>query len=451
MQNPYTEAALGPLFLRTALPMVAIMSVNGLHAVVDAAFLGAYVGPDALSAVTLIFPALMAMVALQALVSGGMASLLARRLGARQREEARGVFGSAHLLALGFVALLYLLYFAVLAPHIATLAGGEGQVAEGARRFLGVTVLGSPVAFLLSLSIDALRCEGRVRFMALITIASSLLNMLANWLLIGWAGLGVQGSALGTVLAQAVCLTVILVERRRGGSRLTPVFGFRPADMGRILAIGGPMSLGFLGMSLGSAAVLYNVSVWSAGEARLSTVAAYGVITRILTFAYLPLMGMSIAFQTICGSNYGARLGDRVEGSLRIALTTAFAYSFAIELLAILGRGPIAGIFTEDAAVVAEISRILPWMVAAYVLFGPTVTLAGYYQAIGDAGRAALFSLSRSYLLFMPLTFLLPRILGEAGIWRAPLLADLAVAAMALAILWRDRRRHGWRYGLVRS
>ena len=88
----YLEGPIGPLFARTALPIVFLMSVNGLLTVVDAIFLGVFVGADALAAVTLMFPIVMICLALATLVANGMASVLARQLGAADHAGAPGQF-----------------------------------------------------------------------------------------------------------------------------------------------------------------------------------------------------------------------------------------------------------------------------------------------------------------------------------------------------------------------
>ncbi len=80
--NAFLRGSLPALFLRTAAPIILIMATSGLLTVVDAYFLGEYVGPDALAAVTLMFPAFMLLAAFSTLVASGMASMLARLLGA---------------------------------------------------------------------------------------------------------------------------------------------------------------------------------------------------------------------------------------------------------------------------------------------------------------------------------------------------------------------------------
>ena len=450
MSNPFLDGWLPGVFARTAIPIAAVMLVNGLFVVVDAYFLAAYVGADALSAVTLIFPCLMMVLALQMLVATGMASKLARKLGAGDRLGAGRTLYVAHLLALGVVALLYGLYGLFGAALIDASAGGATAVGYQAREFMAITVVCAPIAFFLSIHLDALRCEGRVGIMALMTIVSALLNMLANWLLIAVFQWGVAGSALGSVLAQAICLTVIVIYRLSHPQALWPVRARISAEWLSMLALGAPTSLGFLGISLASATVIYNLSIWQTSH-YIATVAAYGIVTRVLTFVYLPLMGISMAFQTICGNNFGAGLTVRVAGSLRIALLTAFVYCATVQILAWSLAPYIAGLFVDDPLIIAEVGRILPWTFAAYFLFGQMLVISGYFQAVGDAARAGLFGLSRPYALTIPLTFALPLVFGEAGIWMVAVFAEAGMLAMAVIVLRNGARRHGWRLGLLRG
>ena len=98
--NPFLTAPIGRLFAQNALPMAVIMALSGLLNLTDALFLGRYVGPSALAAISLTFPPVMLTVALSTLVSGGMSSLLARHLGAGDLAAAGRVFARAHGLAL---------------------------------------------------------------------------------------------------------------------------------------------------------------------------------------------------------------------------------------------------------------------------------------------------------------------------------------------------------------
>ncbi|MBY3154018.1 MATE family efflux transporter [Rhizobium laguerreae] len=446
--NAFLTGWLPAVFVKTAAPIVAITTVNGLFTVVDAYFLGAYVGPDALSAVSLIFPGLMLLIALQSLVSNGMASILARRLGAGDRQGARRVFAGAHALTFAVTLILNLVYWTVGRQIIDAGAAGNAAVADGAMLFMGAMIACAPVGFFLSLHLDGLRCEGKIGFMTLVTLSASLLNIFGNWLFMAVMHWGVLGSAVGSIASQFVCLAAVLAYRWRRPAALRPFRGLALAEWRGIVAFGAPMSLGFIGISLASAAILINVSLWSTHD-YAATVAAYGIITRIMTLTYLPLLGLSIALQTVAGNNHGAGLGLRVGRSLQIAMLAALVYCTLVEITVELLAGRLGAVFVADPAIIAEVRRILPWTIGAYFLFGQMLILSSYFQSIGDAPRAAIFGLSRPYLLTLPLTFLLPFVFGEQGIWMVPVFAEAGMFILAFLVLSQNAKRRGWRYGLL--
>jgi putative MATE family efflux protein len=446
--NMYLHGSLPALFARTAAPIILIMTINGLYVVADAYFIGLYAGPAALSAVSLIFPMAMMMVALQTLVSSGMSSILARHLGAGRREEARKTFTGAHLLVLSVIAFVYALFFTLGRMAIAQGAAGAPAVAANAELFMTIMVAFAPVSFFLSLNIDGLRCEGRLGFMTLVTISATLMNIAFNWLFMGVFGWGVAGSAFGSVLAQAICLLIVLAFRFRTSGVLKLARPGPVTEWKQMLALGAPSSLGFLGTSLVSAAVISNVRLWEP-EHYVATIAAYGIVTRLLTVAYLPMMGISIAFQTIAGNNFGARLMDRTNASLKIALSAVTLYCGGVQLVSYLMAPQIGAMFSSDPLIISETARILPWIAAVYVLCGLPIILSGYFQSIGDAANASILGLSRNYMFSLPFALFLPHLFGETGIWMAAPAADIAIVGLIVVVLGVNAVRRGWRFGVL--
>ena len=452
-ENSYLEAPLGLTYAKTALPIIFVMGMNGLLAVADALFLGHYVGPQALAAVTLIFPLYMLVVALATLVSSGMSSVLARHLGANRLAEAQAAFAGAHGLALLAGGGLIALFLLAGRPVTLLAAAGSAELAGMGLTYLRIMVLFSPLLFLLSVNSDALRNEGRVGFMAGMSLLVSTANIGFNYLLIAGLGLGVAGSAYGTVLAQALAFAIILAFRLRGPTHLR-LSALKTHGLSRswrpILALGAPQSLNFIGLSLGSAAILAALQMVESPRYD-HTVSAYGIITRVMTFAFLPLLGLSHAMQTITGNNYGAALWRRSDGSLRFALGAALIYCALVQVVLTAAPARIGGAFVEDAVTIAEVARILPVMVLFFVLSGPLMMIAMHFQAIGDARRAGLLGLAKPYLFALPLTFLLADLFGEAGIWAAGPVAELCLLALTAAVLAVTARRGARRWGLFET
>lgn len=451
----FIESPLGVLFVKTALPIIFVMGMNGLLTIVDAVFLGLYVGPDALAAVTLTFPAFMVIVALSTLVSSGMSSIVARHLGGRRYRHAAVGFASAHGLAVVVSLILMLLFIGFGDRVLYQATEGDARMAGMGYLYLSILIFCSPITFVLALQSDTLRNEGRVGFMAAMSLLVSLANMGFNYLLIVVLEWGVAGSAWGTVAAQCLALLIIIRFRVTGETRMRLTGStWHPRTWNgvgtrwkEILSLGAPQSLSFLGIALGSGAIIMALQM-TRTEAYAETVSAYGIATRVMTFNFLPLLGLSHALQSIVGNNYGARQWHRSDSSLRLGMLVALVYTLAAEVMLVLFARQVGGFFVDDPAVINEVARIMPVMVSMFFIAGPVMMVATYFQAIGDAGRAALLSLTKTYFFAIPLTFVLPTLMGEPGIWLAGPAAEIMLLMLACIVLAVTARNKGLAWGL---
>jgi putative MATE family efflux protein len=447
--NGFLAGSMPSLYLKTAAPIILVMGMNGLLTIVDAYFLGAFVGAEALAAVTLMFPLFMVITALATLVGFGLASVMARLLGASDYDRARRVLVGAHGLSLVISLLLMAAFRLGGTELIGRMANGSDELARMGNAYISILVWFSPLVFLLSVHGDALRSEGKLALMAGATVLVSLANIVFNYVLIVVLDWSVAGSAWGTVFAQSLALAIIVAYRIRGETVLK-LSSLPPSSWGEMLALGSPQSLSFIGIALGSGAVIAAIQLWDP-EGYAATVAAYGIVTRILTFTFLPLMGLSMAMQTIVGNNFGAALWTRTDDGLLFGLGAAFVYCLAVQVSLVSARGGIGGLFVDDTDTIAALRHILPMVTLAYFISGPMMIISGYFQAIGDAPRALLLSVTRTYLFSIPLIFSLPLLIGPDGIWLAGASAELLMVAVVAVVLARARRSNGFRFGLLRA
>lgn len=431
-KNIYLSGSIPWLFAKTAAPIVLIMVVNALFTIVDAYFLGAYVGPDALTAVTLMFPLYMFLIALSTLVSTGFSSIYARMNGAGDTREAGAVFVSALQLALLVCAVLMLL-FGLWGWRVAfAAADGAQNLASLGHLYIGILIYGAVLSFVLGIYIDALRCEGALTALAAITLMSALLNIGFDWLFVVKLRFGVAGSAYGTLFSQVVALVAVLLYRK--GQITRSLWRFTPTYWASLLALGAPASLGFVGISLLSGTTIYALQLW-AGDSYSATTAAYGIYTRMMTFVYLPMLGLALAFQTIVGNNFGAGYTQRVRGTVKVMFVIGLAYSAIYQVLFYSLRDQIGAVFVDDPMIISELARIIRLSTWVMFLFGPLLMVSRYFQAIGDAKRAVILTLTRTYVLAIPLILLLPRFIGEPGIWISGVLAEVTMLILTTVIV----------------
>jgi Na+-driven multidrug efflux pump len=316
--------------------------------------------------------------------------------------------------------------------------------------YLSLMIFFSPLLFVLTINSDSLRCEGQMAFMALVPLLSVLLNVIFNYIFIAVLGWGVVGSVYGTLLAQALSLGAVYLFRRYSKTALKVAivrFTKNRQLWSDFLALGAPTSLSYVGVALSSAFILYNLQIWSNAEYSM-TVAAYGIITRIMTFIFLPLLGLSMAFQTILGNNIGAKEWLRSNSAIKIAIMIAFIYCGFCQLFILLLKNQLGGVFVNDVNVTAEVARILPLMSSALFLLGPLMMVGVVFQAMGDAKRAAILRLAKVYFFTLPLIFILPVLFAEIGIWLAGPSSEFLALLLTIVVLYQRKKASGNPFGL---
>lgn len=434
--NPFLTAPIGVLFLSNALPMAVVMSMGGVLNVVDGIFVGHFLGIGALSAVSLVFPVIMVLSALTALVGGGMSSMMARHLGAGDREAAGHIFAGAHGLVLAISLGLAVVWVVVGTTFVHSMAAGNPAVAGLAKDYLRIMMLGAPVQLLLGLHADALRNEGRAGLIAAHSVAVNLFNMGANWLGIVVLGLGISGSAFGTVVAQVLGLVLMLGIRARS-TKLLPLSVLRARGWlkgwSRIVRLGLPLCFSFIGIAAVASVVMLSLRL-HAGADYSVLIAAYGVVTRLLSFGFLPQMAFALATQSITGNNAGAGRNERVVAALRLAMGTAFLWCLLVVLIGIFAGTTLGSWFSDDPAVINAVGHILRPLMLFYALSGPVLVLALYFQALGQPRQTAVLTLVKPWLLTPILILLFSGSFGVPGIWLAFPMADAIIVLFAVLI-----------------
>jgi putative MATE family efflux protein len=427
-----------------------MMLVNGSFNLVDAYLLGMFVGSDALAAVTATFPFTIFFVAISTLVANGYASVMARSLGARDFTKARDAYSQAITLSLLVSFSLMALFLGSAQPLTVAVNNGHETLATMSYQYLTIVAMAMPISFMLTVNGDTLRCEGYIRFMSLMSLATVALNALLTYSLIVHFELGVAGSAAGTVSAQALALLGVVIFRRKNKSHLElRVFQFsRQSTYWRdFLSLGAPASLRYVGLALSTAAILYNLQNLPAQEYQL-TVSAYGIITRLMTFVFLPLLGLSLAFQSIMGNTFGAGALNRSNDAIKAALVISTLYGLIIQLFVLWQHGNLGAWFVDDIDVIQKVGDILPVWTAALFLMGPLMMVGTVFQSIGDAVRAAIMGIVKTYFFSIPLIFLLPALWNVDYLWFASPGAEILALFVAIIVLLQRSRSGEYSWGL---
>ena len=432
---------IGTLIWDFSVPAITGMLVNALYNVVDSIFVGHGVGPIGLAAVTIAFPVMIVLMGFGMLVGVGATTLVSIRLGQKRIRDAEKILGNAFILGIAFALGLSGLFLLFLDPILAAL-GAEQAILPYARDFTTLILAGSVFMFTGFGLNNIIRAEGNPKLAMLTMVMSALLNTLLNPLFIFGLGLGIKGSALATVISQAVSAVWVVAHFRSPRSYLK----LRRADMlpdrriiAKILVMGS--SAFFMQIAASVVAGLFNNILMAFGGD--TAVAAMGIINRVSMLMLMPLFGISQGTQPVIGYNYGAKKYGRVREAVVKGSLAATAVSVAGFAIVELFDVYIVRLFSSDAALVALGAAGLKVFMAMLPIIGFQVIGSAFFQAIGKPMHSLVLSMSRQLLILIPVLLVLPRFVGLQGVWLAGPIADFGSTALTAVLVAIQLRRLG--------
>ena len=409
-------------------PMMLETGIMNVSQLLDTYWVGR-LGSAALAAVTISITIRWVLNSLaNGLGIGGMA-VVARRIGARNREAAE--HATWQTILLGLIVSLVLSSLGFLTAHpLLILLGADAEVLPLGLAYLRVA-FGGIFTLVLVFAINAmLRGAGEARLAMQVLFLSTATTVVLEPLLVFGLGplppLGVAGSAWATVLGfgagLALQMTILLRGRARIGIDLRD---WRPDFplMGQIIRIALPSTIQ---MTLRSSSRL--VIVGLVGLYGTFATAAYGVANRLLLIALIPGFGLGNAAGTLVGQNLGARKPERAERTAWWVSTYAAGYMAAAAALIFAFAPPMIALFDPTPQVVAlgtECTRVVALSLVASAV---GVVLARGFDGAGNTVPAMAINLITLWGTEIPIAYGLSRWLGlgVTGVWWGRAVANLA-------------------------
>jgi len=373
--------------LRLAAPNVLVMMLQAAVGTLDAVFVG-WLGSEALAGVSLVFPLVMLMQTMSAGgMGGGVASAIARALGAGRRADAHALVAHALLIALAMAA-CFTAGLVLAGPALYRSMGGTGPTLDAAIAYSNVVFAGAGAYWLFNTLGSVVRGTGNMALPAAVMTASAVIYVgLSPALILGWGPfprLGIAGAGAASVASFGLGALALMAFLFSGRSLVTLTLRgarLRRALFWDILRVGAPGSLN---------TVLTNLTVvlltGLVGPFGATALAGYGMGAR-LEYLLIPLVfGLGSSLVTMVGTNVGAGQLARAEHVAWVGAGLAAGFTGSIGLVAALFPRAWLGLFSTDPDVLAAGARYLTLVGPVYGFFG--LGLALYFASQG-AGRLA--------------------------------------------------------------
>ncbi|MGY3843750.1 MATE family efflux transporter [Streptomyces hydrogenans] len=419
--------------LSLALPAFGALVAEPLFLMVDSAIVG-HLGTPQLAGLAIAGALLSTAVSVFVFLAYATTAAVARRVGSGDLPAAlrQGIDGIWLALLLGIAVVAVTL---PTAPWLVEVFGASDTAAPYATTYLRVSLLGIPAMLIVLAATGVLRGLQDTRTPLYVAVGGFAVNGALNVGLVYGAGLGIAGSAWGTVIAQcgmaAAYLVVVIRGARRHGASLRP----DAAGIRACAQAGAPLLIRTLSLR----AVLM---IATAVAARLgdTEVAAHQIILSLWSLMAFALDAIAIAGQAIIGRYLGA---DDAEGARQVCrrmVQWGVVSGVVLGLLLVLARPLFIPLFTGDPAVQSTLLPALLVVALSQPISGVVFVLDGVLMGAGD-GPYLAWAMLLTLAVFAPVALLVPVLGGGlTALWWAMTL----MMAVRMGTLWFRMRSGRW-------
>ncbi|MEW2266143.1 MULTISPECIES: MATE family efflux transporter [unclassified Streptomyces] len=416
-----------------AVPAFGALVAEPLFVMADSAIVG-HLGTAQLAGLGIASALLTTAVSVFVFLAYATTAAVSRRVGAGDLQSAirQGMDGIWLALLLGAAVIAVVL---PTAPALVELFGASDTAAPYAITYLRISALGIPAMLVVLAATGVLRGLQNTRTPLYVAIAGFVANAVLNVVLVYGAGLGIAGSAWGTVIAQcgmaAVYLWVVVRGARRHGASLRPdVAGIRASAQAGVPLLVRTLSLRAILM------------ITTAVAARLgdADIAAHQIILSLWSLLAFALDAIAIAGQAIIGRYLGAGDARGAREACRRMVEWGVAVGIALGLLVVLSRPVFLPLFTGDSAVTDAALPALVIVAVSQPICGVVYVLDGVLMGAGD-GPYLAWAMLLTLAVFTPAALLVPAFGGGlTALWAAMTL----MMAVRLVTLWLRTRSGRW-------
>ena len=437
-----TEGPIIQALVKLSLPIVFANALQALYQLVDTFWVGR-LGGDAVAAVSVSLPIWFTLTA----AAGGLAvvgtTFVAQYMGARNETMMRHTVGQIHLLVIAASAVVSVGGYLAADP-ILTAMGVEPEVFGPAGDYMRIMFAGIGFQFLYFVFQSVLRGIGEVRFPLYVVTVTVVLNCFLDPILIFGYGpipaMGVAGAAIATIATQALSgITGILAlafgwfEIRIGWRDLAPDWPF----LKKAVTIGLPASLEQSMRGLSMTAMTFLVAVFGT-----TTLAVYGVGTRIFSFIVIPGIGLSAATAALVGQCIGADKKERAREAAAKSALLSFGFVSVIGVLTFIFAPQIVAFFVPgEPEVIAEGAYMVRLNAFFFGTLSAQQALAGAFRGAGDTMGAMMLTLVSVWFVRIPVAWFLSNhtALADRGLWWTFPITNVFGVLYAAVWFWKSR------------
>ena len=402
-----TQGSVPRVLLRFAGPFLIANILQALYGGADLFVVGQYDGAASVAGVAIGSQVMQTVTGIILGLTTGTTVLIAIATGAKNDREAAATIGTSICF---FTAIGTLLTLAMTVFHesIAAAMHTPEEAMNDTKHYLLICSVGIPFIMGYNVVCGILRGLGDSKTPLYFVTLACVINIVLDFILVGYCGMRAAGAAIATVLSQGISFSTALCFLYRRGFRFRFTrknIRFNPHLSKRIVTLGGPIALqdALVNISFLLITVIVN---------RMGVIASagLGVVEKIIVFAMLPPMAISSAVAAMTAQNFGAGQLQRMNRCLYAGIGMALVFGISMCTYAQFLPETLTGIFTNDSAVAAAAADYLKGYSIDCIIVSFVFCINSYFSGQGNSWFPMIHSLIATFLFRIPLSYLFSRI-----------------------------------------
>ncbi len=442
-----------PLLFKLGWPMMVASVLQTTYNLIDTMWLGRLPSPhnvNAVGALSLAWPFVMLMVAIEMGLGTAGIALISQNTGAKRYKDARRDTGQLYFIFIVFSILLGAVGFFIAEPFLGLITGADSPLVEPAAAYLRIIFIGFPILITFAAFSFSLRAWGDTITPTSVMAISVLINIILDPIFIFGYGpvphMGIRGAAIATTLSRTVGLMIAIYMLSTKKVGLWVDLSHLKPDWNRIkkfFQIGIPATAA---RALDSSEFLIFAAALTYLPMHEEVVGAYGIGGRIIGVSFVVIWGLAMAQSTVVGQSLGAEKKERADLAAKKGIIVMMILMTIVSLLLVAIRYPVFRFFIPGEPDVIEIG-------AEYLLI---LAVGGPFFAVFEAVSATLngsghtkqqlgLSVTRLWIIRLPLLFFLAFYMGlnSTGAWLSVALSNVGSGTLAYIVYkmgwWKEK------------
>lgn len=434
------EGKISKLLLKFSIPCILSLLISSLYNIVDQIFIGnSEIGYLGNAATGIVFPITIISVAFAWCFGDGSAAFLSLCQGRGDTKSAHKAIGNS-LVVTFIISIIFVILGFIFMDNLLYLFGASEASIDLARAYFTIILTFIPVYMLANAMNAVIRADGSPAFSCVSTLVGAILNIILDPIFIFVFKWGIEGAAWATIIGQCASLILSIIYYTRTKTFKLSIESFKMdfVVFSNVIKLG--ISTFITQMSIVIISLVCNIMLAKYGAMSKYgadiPIAVIGIAMKVFTIVINIVVGIILGAQPILGYNYGAKKLDRVKETFRIVLVSTIIVGLISTLVFELCPSFVISLFGAQDEIYMEFACLTFRIFLMFVTLTCTIKMCSiFFQAVGKPINAAIVSLARDIILFVPLVIILPNFMEIKGVlWAAPF-ADITGIIVTIILL----------------